>query len=99
MGTRSRSKYLSPVPAPSYPHESSGEGTSDDSHDTLDALEQPSRPHKNVPPSSPFTVPQLKRQLRQGERLLLTLLAEQYVDALLRQNQEKEPRLTMPLVS
>ena len=89
MGTQSRSKSVSPVPSTSCARESSGEATSDDPHALVGASGQPSRPHKNRPPSPPFTFRLLRRPLRQGERLLLTLLAEQCVDAYLRQDQER----------
>ena len=90
METLSRSKTISPVPSASCARESPGEDTSDDPHALVGASRQPFRPHKSRPPSPPFSFRQLRRPLRQGERLLLTLLAEQCVDALLRQGQEKK---------
>jgi hypothetical protein len=90
VGTLSRSKSISPVPSTSCARESPGEATGDDPHALVGESGQPSRPHKSKPPSPPFTFRQLRRPLRQGERLLLTLLAEQCVDAFLRQGQEKK---------
>ena len=90
MGTLSRSKAISPVPSTSCAPESPGEDISDDPHALIGASRQPFRSHKSRPPSPPLTFRQLRRPLRQGERLLLTLLAEQCVDAHLRQGQEKK---------
>jgi len=89
MGTLSRPKTISPVPSTSCARETPGEDTSDDPHALVGVSRQPFRPHKSRPPSPPLIFRQLRRPLRQGERLLLTLLAEQCVDALLRQDQEK----------
>ena len=92
MGTLSRSKSLTPVPSTPCARESSGETAGDDPHTLVGASGRPSIPPKSRPPSPPFSFPQLRRPLRQGERLLLTLLAGQCVDALLHQGQErKEP--------
>lgn len=92
MGTRSRSKSLSTVPPTSCARESSGKATGDDPDALVGASGQPSR---SSPPSPPFTFRQLRRPLRYGERLLLTLLAEQCVDALFvkakRRKKEDQP--------
>ena len=90
MGTLSRSKTISPVSSTSCARESSGEDTSDDPHALVSVSRQPFRHHKSRQPSPPLAFRQLRRPLRQGERLLLTLLAEQCVDALLRQGKEKK---------
>jgi len=87
VGTLSRSKSISPVPSTTCARESPGEDTGDNPHALEGASGQPSG---ISPPSAPFTFRHLRRPLRQGERLLLTLLAEQCVDALLRQGQEKK---------
>jgi len=88
VGTRSRSNSLSTVPSTSGARESSGEATGDDPAIRIGASSE--QPSGISAPSSPFTFLQLRRPLRHGERLLLTLLAEQCVDALLRQGQEKK---------
>jgi hypothetical protein len=90
MGTLSRPKTISPVPSTSCAPESPGEDISDDPHALIGASRQPFMSHKSRPPSPPFTFRQLRRPLREGERLLLTLLAEQCVDTLLRHGQEKK---------
>lgn len=92
MGNQSRSKSLSPVPSTSYTRESPGEPTGDSPHTLAGASGQPSTPREDRLPSPPCTLAQLLRPLRQGERLLLTLLAEQCVDALLRPDPEKTER-------
>lgn len=90
MGNLSRSKSLSPVPSTSIARESSGEATGGVAHALAEASGQPSSPRKSGPSSPPFMFRQLRRPLREGERLLLTLLAEECVDAYLRQCQEKK---------
>jgi hypothetical protein len=95
-----RSNSLSPSPSASPDRIPAGEAPDGVRHTKTAESRRPSRPRTSKPYSSPFPFRQLGRPLREGERQLLTVLAEECVDSILpfstEDDKQEEPSKTIP---
>lgn len=83
MGNQTRSKSLSPSSSPSPDCIPSGEAPDGVPRTSKVVSRRLSESRTQRPYTSPFPFPQLGRPLREGERQLLTVLAEEYVSSML----------------